>query len=189
MARESMLLAAWRLNRGVPLLIAGLLLLNLVAYGLMTYVVAPGIDALERRYIDRQSLVREARQAGAAAASPQETYRRGQEDLGAFRAAIPSRTEFTTLIGEIFSLAEQAGLAIDRIGYDPEEVAGRGLLRYGLQFSVTGEYGEIKKFVYSLEQSERLVAIEGLTLSGGGPERGQVALRMRLSTYFTTDVP
>jgi type IV pilus assembly protein PilO len=190
MARESIFLAAWRLNKAVPLLIGGLLLLNGAAYALMTYVVAPGIDDLERRYIERQSSVRQLRQAGAATGSPQEIYRRGVEDLEKYRAAIPSRTEFTALIGEIFSLAKKAGLSIDRISYDPKEIPDHDLLRYALNFSLGGDYGQVKKFVFSLERSERLIIIEELSLSGGGePSQGDVNLRLRLSTYFRTDVP
>ncbi|WP_027715751.1 type 4a pilus biogenesis protein PilO [Desulfuromonas sp. TF] len=194
MARESILLTAWRLNRRIPILIVGLILLNIAAYVVMSNVVAPRLDALERRYIERQSQVREVRltgQTGAAAGSPREIYRRGVEDLGQFRTAIPPRTEFTALIGEIFSLAGKAGLSIDRIGYDPKEVAGQGLLRYTLDFSVSGDYGQIKRFVYSLEQSDRLIAIEELSLSGGEgkSKEGDVNLRVRLTTYFKTDIP
>jgi type IV pilus assembly protein PilO len=193
MARESILLTTWRLNRRIPILIGGLILLNIAAYLLMSNVVAPRLDALERRYIKLQSQVRELRLTGktdAAAGSPREIYRRGEEDLGQFRAAIPPRTELTALIGEIFSLAGKAGLSIDRIGYDPTEISGRELLRYSLNFSVNGDYGQIKRFVYSLEQSGRLIAIEELSLSGGGESKeGKVNLRVRLSTYFKTDIP
>lgn len=189
MGRESIFLAAWRLNKTVPLLIGGLLLLNVAAYALMTYVVAPGIDNLERRYIERQSSVRQVRQTGAATGSPQEIYQRGVEDLEKYREAIPSRAEFTALIGEIFSLAQRAGLSIDRVGYDPNEIPERGLLRYALNFSLGGDYGQVKRFVYSLEQSERLIIIEELSLRGGETAQGDVDLRIRLSTYFRMDVP
>jgi len=191
MARESILLTAWRLNKKIPLLIGGLILLNIAAYAILSNVVGPRLDALERRYIERQSQVRQVRltgQSGAAAGSPREIFRRGEEDLGKFRAAIPSRTEFTALIGEIFSLATNAGLSIDRIGYEPKEITGHELLRYTLNFSVSGDYGQIKRFVYSLEQSDRLIAIEELSLSGESKE-GKVNLRVRLSTYFKTDTP
>lgn len=193
MGRESILLTAWRLNRRIPLLIGGLIILNVLAYAIMSYVVGPRLDALERLYIDRQAQVREVRltgQKGAKDGSPREIFRQAKEDLHKFRAAIPSRTEFTALIGEIYSLAGDAGLSIDRIGYDPSEMTDRKLLRYSLNFSVSGDYGQIKRFVYSLEQSDRLIAIEELSLSGGGKsEGGKVNLRVRLSTYFKTDIP
>ena len=106
MARESILLTAWRLNKKIPLLIGGLILLNIAAYVILSNVVAPRLDALERRYIERQSQVRQVRltgQSGAAAGSPREIFRREKKIWEVLRAAIPSRTEFTALIGEIFS--------------------------------------------------------------------------------------
>jgi hypothetical protein len=93
-------------------------------------------------------------------------------------AVIP-QSEFPALLGEIFSLASQAGLAIDQIGYQPKELEGQGLLRYGLAFSVHGDYGQVKRFIYSLEQSERLFVIDGLTLSGG-QEAGEATVELRL---------
>jgi len=188
MERESILLAAWRLNRVLPLLVGSLVLLNVVAYLSLNYLSLPQRDTLETQLMDLQARVRQNRQSDAEAKTPAEIFLRGEADLQKFRAVIPSKTEFPALLGEIFSLAGQAGLTIDQIGYQPKEVEGRGLLRYGLAFSVNGDYGQIKRFIYSLEQSERLIVIDSLTLSGGR-ESGlaTVELRLQLATFFRTE--
>lgn len=187
MERESILLAAWRLNRVFPLVIGGLLLLNIAVYLVISFSTSPQLNALERQLIEQQASLREGR-AGAAAQNPVKAYRQGESDLNKFAEAIPPKSEYTALIGEIFSLAGRAGLAIDSIGYDPKEIAGQNLLRYGLAFSVKGDYGQIKRFIHSLEQSERLIVIEDLALSGGGqPGEAQVELRLRLATFFRTE--
>lgn len=188
MERESILLAAWRLNRFYPLLISSLLLLNVAAYLLLSYVASPKRDALERELMDLQSRVRQSRQLAVEAKSPAEIYRRGEADLQKFRTAIPAKSEFSALLGEIFSLADKAGLSIDRIGYQPKEIEGQRVLRYGLAFSVHGDYGQVKRFIHSLEQSERLIVIDGLTLSGGRESgEAQVELRLQLTTFFRTE--
>lgn len=190
MDRESILLVAWRLNRFFPLLIGGLLLLNVAAYLLLNHVATPRRDALERQLMDLQSRLRQSRQSAAEAKSPAEIYRQGEADLQKFRAAIPAKNEFPALLGEIFSLADRAGLSIERIGYQPKEVEGQGLLRYGLAFSVHGDYGQLKRFIHSLERSQRLIVIDGLTLSGGRePGEAQVELRLQLTTFFRTENP
>jgi type IV pilus assembly protein PilO len=188
MERESILLAAWRLNRILPLLVGGLVLLNVVAYLSLNYLASPQRDALEKQLMELQARVRQNRQSDAETKTPAEIFRRGEADLQKFRAVIPSKSGFPALLGEIFSLAGQAGLTIDQIGYQPKEVEGRGLLRYGLAFSVNGDYGQIKRFIYSLEQSERLIVIDSLTLSGGR-ESGlaTVELRLQLATFFRTE--
>jgi type IV pilus assembly protein PilO len=188
MDRESILLVAWRLNRVLPLAVGSLILLNVVAYLSLNYLASPQRDALEKQLFDLQSRVRQARQSDAEAKTPADIYRRGETDLQKFRAVIPAKNEFPALLGEVFFLAGQAGLAIDQISYQPKEMEGQGLLRYGLAFSVHGDYGQVKRFIYSLEQSERLIVIDGLTLSGGRePGEATVELRLQSATFFRTE--
>lgn len=184
MAEESLFRAAWRTNRVAPLCILALLVLNVLLYGFVTRVVIPGVDTLERRFINKQAQVREIRQEGDALETPQQVFAQGSEDLEKFWATIPSKSEFTALIGELFSLADKAGLDINQVSYTPAENAEQGVLTYGLQFSVAGDYGQIKKFVYLLEQSRRLIIIDELSLSSARGEGQEVSLRIRLTTYF-----
>lgn len=185
MAEESLFRAVWRTNRVAPLCILALLVLNVLLYGFVTRVVIPGVDNLERRYINTQTQVRELRQTGDAQETPQQVFARGTEDLKKFWAAVPSRKEFTALIGELFTLAEKARLGINQVSYTPEENPERGILTYRLQFSVAGDYGQIKKFVYLLEQSRRLIIIDELSLSTARGDAGQeVSLRIGLTTFF-----
>lgn len=189
MARESLLVAAWRFNRKYPLIILGLLLLNLAVYFLMVYLVTPWVGELERRFIEQQAQVRQTQQGLAALATPQTIFRRGQSDLQSFRDQVPLRSEFPALMSDLYLLARKAGLDIERITYDPKLLTEAELLRYGLVFAVAGDYGQVKKFVHSLEQSSRLIAIEEIALSAGENEQGKssVLLRLRLSTYFKAD--
>ena len=189
MARESLLVAAWRFNRKYPLIILGLLLLNLAVYFLMVYLVTPWVGELERRFIEQQAQVRQTQQGLAALATPQTIFRRGQSDLQSFRDQVPLRSEFPALMSDLYLLARKAGLDIERITYDPKLLTEAELLRYGLVFAVAGDYGQVKRFVHSLEQSSRLIAIEEIALSAGENEQGQssVLLRLRLSTYFKAD--
>lgn len=189
MARESLLVAAWRFNRKYPLLILGLLVLNLAVYLLMVYLVTPWVGDLERRFIEQQAQVRQTQQGLAALATPQSIFRQGQTDLQSFRAEAPLRSEFPALMSDLYLLAQKAGLDIERITYEPKIVTEAGLLRYSLVFSVAGDYGQVKAFVHSLEQSTRLIAIEEIALSSGENDQGDrsVMLRLRLSTYFKAD--
>jgi type IV pilus assembly protein PilO len=188
MEREPIWLAAWRLNRFLPLMVVALILLNAAAYLSWSLVFLPRQSALEKELMGLQSRIRQARQSGLADRTPAEIYRRGEADLRLFRAAIPAKSEFPALLGDIFTLAGRAGLAIDQISYQPKEIEGQGLLRYGLAFSVHGDYGQVKRFIDSLEKSDRLLVIDGLTLSGGREEgTTKVELRLQLATFFRTE--
>ncbi len=185
MTRDSLLFAAWQRDKKLPLLVVFLLLLNVAAFVGLKYYVSPQVETLEKKYIERQADLRLSRAHGRGPDEPHDELWGARDDLQTFWQAIPPRAEFTLLIAELFSLSEDAGLAITQVSYDPEPVKGRDLLRYGLVFSVSGDYSQIKRFVYSLEQSERLVAIDDLALSGSDDQgRQQVRLSLRLSTLF-----
>lgn len=180
---KSLIVAIWRTNRTFPLIMAALLVANILLFLGLSRMYSPRVEELERRYLAAQGEAHEAALRRERMATPQGRFQKNQEDLQTFRAAIPPRGEFSELVREIFSLADGAGLVIERVSYEPQ--AEGNLLRYSLSFSVTGDYGQIKKFIHSLEQSPRMIAIEELALSGKeAAEGGGVSLRVRLATYF-----
>ena len=183
MAREALWQAVWRVNRKLPIALLVLCLLNIFSYMLLTGFLEDKAENLERKYISQQSEVRKAEQGGRSAESPLVVYARGTKDLKAFREAIPSKTKLTGLIGEIFSLAESAGLNIDRITYKPKPLETVRLLQYSLDFNVSGNYNQIKKFTHKIEQSDRLIAIEKMALKSD-EQKSQVDLQLQLTTFF-----
>lgn len=173
------LLAVWRANRWLPLLLLVWLLFNLGMYLWLSQVFSPAVEEQERQLLQQQS---EERQGGRGADALQPI----RDDLHLFRQAIPEKGGLTALVQEIFTLAAEAGLNIERVAYQPKEVVEHGLLHYGLTFSVAGDYGQIKKFISSLEQSSRLLVIEEISLSGAAG--ATVNLNIRLLTYFRADL-
>jgi type IV pilus assembly protein PilO len=173
--------AIWRVNRWLPLLVLGWLLINLALHGWLHFALSPRVEAQQRQLLHLQA---EARQMGGD--NGDQILRQSREDLQTFRQAIPPKSGLTALVQEIFTLAAQAGLVIERVSYQPREVAEQGLLHYGLTFSVGGSYGQLKKFIFSLEQSPRLLAIEDISLSGA--DHQTVNLSIRLLTYFRPDL-
>ncbi len=189
MRAGSLLLAAWKASRAGAIAVGGLLVLNLALYLALSRYFAPALEELERTYIQKQEQVRHQGPGSGAPRTAGEYVRRSRSDLETFRQAIPPQEDFTELIGEIFGLAGQAGLNIAQVKYDPKLIEKQPLLRYGLDFSVTGDYRQLKKFVFSLEQSPRIVAIDEIALQGVGTVAGQVDLKIRLSTIFRTGAP
>jgi type IV pilus assembly protein PilO len=186
MAREALLQAVWRTNRILPIVLGLLLLVGVLLLGINSLVVTPRLENLERDFIRRQEAYRQARLAGESADTPEALFRQGQADLETFRQAIPPRGDFPALVGDVFDLAGITGLTIDRIEYAPKILESEGLLQYSLTFNVGGSYGQIKKFVYLLEHSTRLIAIEELALnSAQTPDT--ISLRLKLATYFRMD--
>jgi type IV pilus assembly protein PilO len=177
---QGSLLAIWRANRWLPLLLMVWLLFNVGIYLWLSQVFSPQVEEQERQLLRQQN---EQRQGGGGGG---DALRPIREDLQTFRQAIPGKSGLTALVQEIFTLAANAGLNIERVAYQPKEVAEHGLLHYGLTFSVSGDYGQLKKFIFSLEQSPRLLIIEEVSLSGS--DGSTVNLNIRLLTYFRVDL-
>lgn len=189
MTRASLLGAIWRQNRLLPVAILVLLVGNLLGYLLLATRVWPRLAERERAFIALQSQVRSGRQAQQR--SPQEALRQARADWQRFRAAVPERAALPLLVEEFAGLARESGVAVGAVGYQPKELDDAQLLAYALQFSVTGGYPQVKRFLQEVEGSRRLIEIESLNASSRVDRDGldQVTLALRLVTYFRSEGP
>jgi type IV pilus assembly protein PilO len=180
--------AIWQQNKSWPCLLLTLLLLCVVLIIVNQNLIAPGVDSLEREYIGLQERSRQSRMMKAAADTPSAFYRRGVNDLGKFHDLIPQLSDFTDLVAELFRLAEKSNLRITQVNYQPKVLKGDDLLQYGLAFSVSGSYAELKKFIALIESSRWLLAIEGISLRSDVRSGSSVSLQLQLATYFKAGV-
>lgn len=181
--------AIWQHNRIFPVLIGVLLILNLGIFIAADFSLSPRASALEQRLLERQSQLRQQQQGGNHEGTLRTAYERGREDLARFHEAIPEKARFTRLIAELFSMARTAGLDIQQIDYSPEVLEESRLLSYTLVFSIGGSYEQVKQFIFALENSPRIIALDEISLSRGNKEDGSVTMRLRFTTYFQADRP
>lgn len=175
----------WHSHRGTLILLAALLVINVVLYVTLQQFVTPRVVEQEKRFLKRQAEVRQIlhNQAGASR-SPEQMYVFASQDISRFYQAVPEYQEFTGLIEELLVLSNNAKLNITQIGYNSEAMKGSPLLKFSLNFNVSGDYKQIKKFIYSLEQSSRLIGIKQISLQG---ENGDiVSLQIAMETFFQT---
>jgi len=181
--RESIFQAAWRMNRKIPLVLVGLLILNLVVYFVPRRMVAREADALQRDYILLQAAERNPSRSRML---PAETYAQGIKGMRRFKAVIPDQKELSGLVDELSHLSEKSGLIIQSVKYASDTDKELNLLHYKISFQVAGNYTQVKKLVHLIEQSKRPMAIDSLTLDAGST-KDIVSLRLQLTTYFRTD--
>ncbi len=173
----------WDSHRGALVLLAVLLVINVLLYSVIEQFMVPRVMEKESRFLKRQAEVRNIlHNQASAASSPEQLYVVGSQDLSKFHQSIPPYQEFTALIEELLVLSNDAGLNIAQISYSSEMMKDSPLLKLDLNFSVSGDYADIKKFIYSLEQSIRLLAIKQINLQSKSSEA--VNLRLALETYF-----
>ena len=170
----------WTGHRVLVSAVTLLLLANLVLGLTLRQYLVPTVSEREQQVIRRQA---ELRSGGGD--SPAQLLAQGEKDLAAFREKIPPHLEFTGLIIELQTLAEEAALDLDQVSYKPEKVKESDLLRYTLTFTVAGNYRDIKQFIHALEQSSRLIILRQIGLQGVSEDSATaVRLQLSLETFF-----
>lgn len=186
MQGRQLLQQLWQSQRSLLVLLTLLILANLTLFLTVERLLVPDVTELESRYIRRQAEVRQLlRHQLGRADSPEQQFVLASQDLDEFYRSIPVYADFTGLISELVNLSAQAGLDITQINYQPERDLQGALLRYDLAFNVSGRYEQLKKFIHTLEQSDRLLIIRSIGLQSSN--EGGVNLRLSLETYFRTE--
>lgn len=169
----------FRIRRGTIILLACLLLLDIVLYGVVSHQ-GPRLGELQSK------LAEKSRQAAAGTARDAATvYRQGTADLKTFRDRIPAKRDFARTLGELFDLASNNGLKISNISYKPGPVKGQeGLAVYEMSFSVVGRYPAVKSFISDILRWKNIITVETLSLNSAKATEDTVDLKVQVSQYL-----
>lgn len=181
-----LLSAIWEQNRIKVILILVLLLLAAGAYIGQRWFIDPYLQNLSTEQFRLQQHVRQRQVEFANSGVPVSTAEQIEKNLRQFNTLIPRKIDFSAFLGELFGWATQAGLAIHQVNYQPELDDETGFLRYGMNFSVEGDYSQVKNFIHLLEGAERILIVEKISLSDSSSKKDQngVSLRIDMTTYF-----
>lgn len=179
--------AVWGQNRSRIVVIVVLLLIVVGAYAGQRWIVEPDLLTLRTEQSRLQQHVRQRQMEFVNTGIPVSTAEQIGKNLRQFNRLIPSKMVFSVFLGELFDWSEQAGLEIHQVSYQPKHEEETGFLYYGLSFSVKGDYPQVKKFIHLLENTERILLIEKISLVGSSSsekDQNSVDLRIELATYF-----
>jgi len=95
-------------------------------------------------------------------------------------AGIPAQKDMPLLVKDIVQMARNLRLAVAPINYDiPRQESGE-LAMLSFSFPVEGKYSDIKRFIFEVETSDRLIGIQDVKLAS---DQSTVKLQMKLMTY------
>ncbi len=93
---------------------------------------------------------------------------------------IPAQKDMPLLVKEVVTLARKQNLSIAAVKYDiPRKESGE-LALLTFSFPAEGRYSDVKRFIYEVETSDRLIGIQDLKLDA---DQGRVKMQMKLLTY------
>ena len=113
------------------------------------------------------------------------------KDMSHLLALLPTQRDFAQLPETISEEALHKGVMLPGLSYTfekPDQSLGNRVILRG---PVTGRYEDLRRFIYGLETSNRLVFIEDLDVSRSGksesPNRDVVTVNLQISTYIRKD--
>jgi Tfp pilus assembly protein PilO len=91
----------------------------------------------------------------------------------------------TDILRAVGSATRNAGLLPDSFSYTADEERGTGFIRFGVQFSVDGEYGQIRQMLAELQASPEFLVVQNLSLSGDeDPVSRDLGITVSIATYL-----
>jgi Tfp pilus assembly protein PilO len=156
--------------RAVVLLGSGLIVLNLLVYGVV-------VEPAARRFAADQQQYRELKKEHAEAV----LFQKQKQHLAGLTSGIPAQKDVPLLIKDLVQAARRLKLSVEAINSDIPTPGRGGLTMLTFTVPASGAYADIKRFIYEVETSDRLVGIQDVKLTS---EKGRVKLQMKLVTYI-----
>lgn len=159
-------------NRRLQAAFLALTVLVLVAALVYLAAVRPLSGDLEEQ---RQRIAGMRRDISAAVVFEQQ-----QKSAGSISTAVLTQKDMPLLVKDLVQRARQAGLSVGSVDYEIPRSGGGGLAKLVFHFPVVGRYPDLKRFIFELETSSRMIGIEELDLRSA---QMLVALDLQLVTY------
>jgi Tfp pilus assembly protein PilO len=92
----------------------------------------------------------------------------------------------TNILREVGLATRSAGLLPGAYKYNAEDEQKTGYVRFSIQFSVTGEYAQMRKLIAAIQSSPEFLVVEGIAFSGDEQAATQeLMIAVRVATYLS----
>jgi Tfp pilus assembly protein PilE len=118
------------------------------------------------------------------------TTEQADKDLARFYADVLPRDVSAArhqTYAHLAALADEHNLAVARRTYAIDEGYKGRLQRLQIAMVLTGEYPDIRDFIYALETSPEFVVIEDVSVAEGARLESGLTVNLQLATYFRGD--
>jgi len=96
----------------------------------------------------------------------------------------------TDILRAVGSATRDAGLLPGSYSYSASVDKDTGFIRFGIQFSVEGEYRQIRQMLAELQSSPEFLVVEGLSLTGDeDPISQKLKISVRIATFLVDADP
>lgn len=171
----------------VPLL-AGLAI-NIGVLALGVFPLQASVSGDEERAITIKSDLANAQRLERLANDTRTSQQRADEELKKFYSEVLPNNHAEArdlLYSQLRTIARQTGLAFSGSSFEPEEVDDSSLMRFREDVTLTGDYSNIRRFLYDVETAEEFFIVQSVKLGPSNQRTGSGSLEVVLSiaTYY-----
>jgi hypothetical protein len=174
-------------RRAIVLPLAALAIVNVGLYVLAVYPLGLRVAALETRASASRTQLASAERAFAAAQALVTGRERADAELKTFYAdVLPADLAGARRMtyARLAQLARQANLHYGHRRYEPDSTYKGALSKLEIVMELSGDYGDVRAFVHTLETSPEFVVIERVALAEKGQGEAQLTLTLNMATFF-----
>lgn len=96
------------------------------------------------------------------------------------------RQRLIPFLVDVVKRAQEAGLAVERVGYSLKKDDKSGLVFFTASYNVKGTYEQIRRCVFLIETSPQFIILDTVSLHGQeGPTSLEVSVQLSMGTYFS----
>jgi Tfp pilus assembly protein PilO len=156
--------------RTAAMVCAGLVCVNMLLYAVLVAPAAARLTSWEIKYAELRK-----RRTDAI------LFQKQKQAVTGLKAGIPAQKDMPLLVKEFVQAARRLNLTVAAVTYDIPKGGGEAIAMLSFSFPVEGRYPDVKRFIYEVEISDRLVGIQDVEMDA---DKGRVKLQMKLVTYI-----
>jgi Tfp pilus assembly protein PilO len=173
----------------VPLAIG--IIANIVLYVVVVFPLGHQVVTTEREeHAAREQLVKARQDYNSAKATvtgkqqADAALQKFYKDVLPGDQSVARRLTFTKLA----ELAKQANVKLEHGTAEMSRQKGSALSKLTTRYTLTGNYPDVRRFIYSLETAPEFIVLENIGLSSSSDAQSQraVAMNLEIATYFRT---
>lgn len=167
------------------------LAINLLVVALAVFPLQRSVAGDEDRANDVTLALADARRTERVANDTRASKQRADEELKRFYAEVLPASHAVArdlLYLQIDKLSRETNLVMESSSFEPEAVEKSSLMRFRVDVSLTGDYANIRKFLYHLETAEEFYIIESVKLGQASRTEGNASaleVVLQVATYYS----
>lgn len=172
----------------VPLVIA--ILANVLLYAVVVFPLRRQVASAEAEANTQHELLNRARQDHRAAKATVAGKQAADAALQKFYKDVLPTTQSaarTLTYTRLAQLAEQSNVRLEQGANSIEPLKGSTLSKFTTNYTLTGDYRNVRKFIYALETMPEFIVLENIALTAPGEQAvagRTLGMRLEIATYF-----